>query len=59
VVPLVLVLAEPALGIAIIVALSALVALSIGGAPSGWVVGLLMLGVIGGAGAVPVPFLKP
>ncbi len=59
VVPLVLVLAEPALGIAIIVALSALVALSIGGAPSGWVVGLLMLGVIGGAGAFQVHLLKP
>jgi rod shape determining protein RodA len=58
-VPLVLILAEPALGIAIIVALSALVALSIGGAPSRWVVGLLMLGVIGGAGAFQVHLLKP
>jgi len=48
VVPLVLVLAEPAL-----------VALSIGGAPSGWVVGLLMLGVLGGAGAFQVHLLKP
>jgi len=58
-VPLLLILAEPALGIAIIVALSALVALSIAGAPSRLIVGLLMLGVLGGAGAFQMHLLKP
>jgi len=58
-VPLLLILAEPALGIVIIVALSALVALSIAGAPYRWVVGLLVLGVIGGAGAFQAHLLKP
>ena len=58
-VPLLLILAEPALGIAIVVALAALVALAISGAPARWVAGLLLVGAVGGAAAFQMHLLKP
>lgn len=57
--PLLLILAEPALGIAIIVALVALVAIALAGAPGRWVTGLIMVGVVGGAAAFQLHLLKP
>jgi rod shape determining protein RodA len=58
-VPLLLILAEPALGIAIVVGLAALVALAISGAPARWVAGLLLVGALEGAAAFQLHLLKP
>jgi rod shape determining protein RodA len=57
--PLLLVLAEPALGIAIVLAVIVLVVLSLSGAPARWTLGLMSAGVILGAAALSLHLLKP
>lgn len=58
-VPMLLILAEPALGIAIVVAVLALTVLAVGGAPGQWLVGLLALAAVGALLLAQLHLLKP
>lgn len=57
--PVLLVLAEPALGIAIVLAAVALAALALAGTPSTWIAGLAAGAMVAGALAVQLHLLKP
>jgi rod shape determining protein RodA len=58
-VPLLLILLEPALGIAIMVALITPVLLALAGVRARWLVALLMVGALGVTGIVEMHLLKP
>ena len=57
--PVLLILAEPALGIAIILAVIALTVLVVAGSPARWIVGLLLGVVVAGGLAASLHLLKP
>lgn len=58
-IPAVLVLAEPALGIALVLAVIGLTIIALGGAPTRWVVVLILGGVLVGTAAFGLHLLKP
>lgn len=58
-VPLLLVLTEPALGVAIVLVVMVVLQVTVSGASRVWVAGLLALGLLGGAAAVHLHVLKP
>lgn len=58
-VPAVLVLAEPALGIALVLAVIGVTVIGLGGAPTRWIVSLLLGGVLAGTAAFSLHLLKP
>src|SRR5664280_2915457 len=58
-VPMLLILAEPALGIALVVAVLALTTVAVAGAPGRWVVGLLAAVAVGAVLLAQLHLLKP
>ena len=58
-VPMLLILAEPALGIALVVAVLALTTVAVAGAPGRWVVGLLAAAAVGAVLLAQLHLLKP